>query len=168
MNRIVVLGRGAAGKSAFASALHRATGIPCVELDTVFWSSDLRPVSQDEWRHVQVGLVAGDRWILDGDLGPYDAPDVRLRRADTVVLFDRNAFVCAWRAIRRSRERRDFWQWLVLWRVRYRPAMLRAVRTWAPRAELFVIRNRRDEERARRHIVRAARPDGGASGGERS
>lgn len=153
MNRIVVLGRGAAGKTAFAKALQRATGIPRIELDEVFWTSDLRPLSPDEWRHVQAGLVDADRWILDGDLGPYDAPEVRLRRADTVVILDRNIFVCAWRAIRRSRERRDFWQWLVMWRVRYRPAVLRAVRTWAPRAELLVVRNRRDEQRALRRLA---------------
>jgi adenylate kinase family enzyme len=153
MNRIVVLGRGAAGKTAFARALQRATGIPCIELDEVFWSSDLVPMSQERWREVQTGLVVGDRWILDGDLGPYDAPEVRLRRADAVVILDRNALVCAWHAIRRSRERRDFWEWLVMWRVRHRPAVLRAVHTWAPRAELFVIRNRRAEQRALSRIA---------------
>src|SRR5262245_26412669 len=70
VKRIVVLGRGASGKSVFSRALGDATGLPCIELDKVFWSSDLTPASLDDWRELQADLVAGDAWILDGDLGP--------------------------------------------------------------------------------------------------
>jgi adenylate kinase family enzyme len=123
----VVLGPGAAGKSTFARALGKATGVPVVELDTVFWSADLSPTSPADWAARQERLVAGARWILDGDLGPYDVLDVRLRKADTVVLFDLPTWRCAWRALRRSRQRWDFWRWLLTWRRRYRPALLRAI-----------------------------------------
>ncbi len=49
---------------------------------------------------------------MDGDLGPYDQLDVRLVSADTIILLDFPLLLCAWRAMRRSRERTDFWLWL--------------------------------------------------------
>lgn len=153
MKRIVVLGRGASGKSVFSHALSEATGIPCIELDEVFWSADLHPMAPDAWRRLQRDLVEADSWILDGDLGPYDAPEVRLSRADVVVFFDVNLAVCAWRALRRSRERLDFWKWIVTWRVRYRPPLLQAIRASAANAELLVVKNQRDCERALAWIV---------------
>jgi adenylate kinase family enzyme len=156
MKRIVVLGRGASGKSVFSRALSDATGIPCVELDKVFWSSTLRPMSLGDWREIQADLVAADAWILDGDLGPYDVPEVRLARADAVVLFDLNLAMCAVRALRRSRERLDFWRWLIVWRRRYRPALLHAISVDAPSAELLVIRNGRDRNRILSAMIRRA------------
>lgn len=36
--RVVLLGRGGAGKSTFARSLSEITGIPAVELDKHFWS----------------------------------------------------------------------------------------------------------------------------------
>jgi adenylate kinase family enzyme len=157
VKRIVVLGRGASGKSSFAHAVSQATGIPRVELDTVFWSSDLRPMAPDEWRVLQADLAADDAWILDGDLGPYDAPETRLERADAIVLFDVNLAVCAWRAFRRSRERFDFWQWVVTWRRHYRPEVMRAIVSSAPNAQLLIIRNTRDRDRAFDRIVTEVR-----------
>jgi hypothetical protein len=43
-------------------------------------------------------------------LGPYDALPARLSAADTVLLLDLP------RALRRSKERWDFWWWLATWR----------------------------------------------------
>jgi adenylate kinase family enzyme len=152
VRRIVILGPGASGKSTLARALADATGLPLVELDTVFWSSGLAPTPRERWIEVQRDLAAADAWILDGDLGPYDALDVRLRRADTVVLLDLPTWRCALRAVRRSRERLDFWRWLLTWRRRYRPELLRAVGEHAPRAEVVVIRDRRGLERLLRSV----------------
>lgn len=109
VERVVVLGRGGAGKSTFARQLTRLTGLPVIELDRHFWNEDLSPLSVERWVEVQERLATGDRWIMDRDLGPYDAPAARLRRADTVVILDLPLWRCAWRAARRSRERADFW-----------------------------------------------------------
>ena len=65
-------------------------------------------------------LIQEDGWIMDGDLGPYDAVEVRLRAADTVIFLDFSLVRCAWRALRRSRERADFWLWLLQYRVSLR------------------------------------------------
>jgi len=109
VERVVVFGRGGAGKSAFAGHLSQITGLPVIELDRYFWSDDLSPLSVEAWISMQEQLAAGERWIMDGDLGPYDAPAARLSRVDTVVVLDLSLVRCAWRAARRSRERADFW-----------------------------------------------------------
>ncbi len=108
VERVVVLGCGGAGKSTFALHLSQITRLPVIELDRHFWSDDLVPLPVDAWVKVQEELAASDRWIMDGDLGPYDAPAVRLHRADTVVVLDLSLARCGWRAARRSRERLDF------------------------------------------------------------
>lgn len=141
VRRVVVLGRGGAGKSTLARGLGARTGLPVIELDGVFWQPGPEPMPPDTWRHVQQELADRDAWILDGDLGPYDVVEVRLARADTVVLLDFGLARCAWRALRRSRENMDFWRWLVTYRRRERPRLLTAIREHAPGATLYVLRN---------------------------
>jgi hypothetical protein len=147
VERVVIVGRGGAGKSTAAVRMGQATGLPVIELDAHFWRPDLTPTPLQEWIQVQQHLVASDRWIADGDLGPHDAPGVRLSRADTVLILDFSLPRCAWRAARRSRERADFWCWLSTWRRRCRPAMLLAVGTFAPSADVHVLRTPRQLRR---------------------
>jgi len=143
MKRVVILGPGASGKSTLAARLSEITGSPVVELDKVFWRPGLAATPREEWASIQQGLAEQERWIMDGDLGPYDAVEVRLRAADTVIFLDFSILRCAWRAFRRSRERADFWAWLLMYRWRSRPRLLRAVATHAPGARLHVLRDPR-------------------------
>ena len=161
MQRVVVLGRGGAGKSTFARELGRITGLPAVELDEVFWSATLEPLGHAEWADAQAALVAGERWILDGDLGPYDVLDVRLARADTVVVLDYAFVRCAWRAVRRSREAADFWSWVWHYRRRSRPLVRQAIRRSAPGATVHWLTRPRQARRllvSSRRAARAAAP----------
>jgi len=144
VNRVVVLGRGGAGKSALAVRLGTLTGLPVVELDKHFWSSELTPLPIEQWKALQRRLIGPERWILDGDLGPYDAVDVRLEAADTVIVLDFALWRCAWRAIRRSRENAEFWRWLVSYRRRSLPAVTAAIAANAPDADVYLMRNPRD------------------------
>jgi hypothetical protein len=73
------------------------------------------------------------------DLGPYDLIDVRLRAADAVVFLDFSPLRCAWRAIRRSRERADFWRWLLTYRRRSRPPLRQAIAAHAGDADIHVL-----------------------------
>lgn len=143
VQRILVLGRGAAGKSTAARRIAEITGLPLIELDTRFWSTDLSPTPAEEWRAVQGELAANKQWILDGDLGSYDQLDVRLAVADTIIILDFPLLLCAWRAIRRSRERTDFWLWLIRWRRLSRPLLFQAISRFAPTAQLLVLRTPR-------------------------
>lgn len=153
MKKLVILGRGGAGKSALAARLGEITGIPVIELDKHFWRPGLEATPLDQWAAVQRGLVRPETWIMDGDLGPYDVLDVRLQAADTVILLDFSFWRCAWRAIRRSRERADFWLWLWAWRRRSRPLLLAAIATHADRADLHVLRNPHDLRRFVAHVT---------------
>lgn len=78
---------------------------------------------------------------MDGDLGQYDAVEVRLQVADTIILLDFALVRCAWRALRRGRERSDFWQWSITYRRRSLPLLMQAISRFAPHAELHLIRN---------------------------
>lgn len=144
MRRVIVIGPGASGKSTLAARLGEITGLPVVELDKVFWRDGLDGLvatPRDEWVEIQREMVARDAWILDGDLGPYDAIEIRLAAADAVVFLDFSVWKCAWRAIRRARERMDFWMWLLrYWRVS-RPFLMNAISKHARGAKVYVLRD---------------------------
>jgi adenylate kinase family enzyme len=154
VRRVVVLGRGGAGKTTFARRLGAIIGLPVIELDREFWQQGVQPLAPEQWAQVQVRLCAADRWIMDGDLGPYDVLEERLSRADTVVLLDFSLLRSVWRAARRGRERADFWRWVWSYRRRYRPALLAAVARTAPHPATSVLRGPRA---AQRFLDRAAR-----------
>jgi adenylate kinase family enzyme len=94
MQRVVILGRGGAGKSTFARKLGKATGLSVVELDKHFWQPGLIPISRERWMEVQRRLADQAGWIMDGDLGQYDELSVRLQAADTVLILDFPLLVC--------------------------------------------------------------------------
>jgi len=137
MKRVVIFGRAASGKSSLARTLGELTGLPVIELDKVFWQPDLQSLPPNQWASIQNRLIQDPAWIMDGDLGPYDVVDPRLRAADTIIFLDFPLVICAWRAIRRSRERIDFWQWLIAYRRKYRKALIQAFAHHAPTATLY-------------------------------
>src|SRR6202035_1616645 len=108
----------------------------------------------DQWVVVQQKLAAKEGWIMDGDLGPHDVVEVRLRAADTIILLDFSFVRCAWQAIRRSRERADFWRWLLAYRWKSRPILMEAIAKHAANANLRVFRN---PEALRRFVAEVAR-----------
>ena len=140
---MLVLGRGGAGKSTLARAVGSLTGLPVHELDAHFWQQGLAPLSPQVWQEAQRSLAGAPAWVLDGDLGPYDALEVRAARADTVLLLDYGLLVCAWRAARRSRERRDFWLWVLRYRRRHLPQVLRVLDAHAPTSTVLRLRSPR-------------------------
>ena len=164
MQRVVIIGRGASGKSALAVELAEITGLPVIELDKIFWQSGLVATPRDKWMAIQQELVERDRWIMDGDLGPYDVVDVRLRAADTVIFLDFSLVRCAWRAIRRSRERADSWRWLIAYRRRSRLLLLKAVAAYAGKADFRVFRNPRVLERFVERLARGSSVVAGDTG----
>ncbi len=112
---MVILGRGGSGKSALSRLLSDVTGIPAVELGALFWQPGPTPMDPSRWAACQQELVQRDRWILDGDLGPYDtALEVRLRAADTIIVLDFPFPRCAWRTLRRGREQAEYCRWVYL------------------------------------------------------
>jgi adenylate kinase family enzyme len=151
----VILGRGGAGKSVLARELGEATGLPVIELDALFWQPGPTATDPAQWAVRQRRLAERDAWIMDGDLGPYDdALGIRLRKADTVVVLDFGLPRCAWRTVRRGRERGDYWRWVWAYRRRSLPEVMKAINTDAPHAEVHMLRGPR---MVRRFIARARR-----------
>jgi adenylate kinase family enzyme len=98
--RVVVTGIAGSGKSTFAVALARKTGLPVVHLDLHFWKPGWVEPSEDEWRTVQQRVLAGDAWIADGNYRETLA--LRLKVADTLVVLDMPWWLCAGRAVLRG------------------------------------------------------------------
>lgn len=146
MKRVVVLGRGGSGKSTLCRRLGEVTGLPILELDSIYWDDALRVLEPGEWWQRQADVVSADEWILDGDLGPHDVLEPRLGRADTIIILDTPLSVCAWRAVRRGRQRLDFWAWVMTWGWKHRPRILADIWRHAPTAEVVRLRSARSVE----------------------
>jgi len=147
MRRVLIIGPGASGKSTLAVQLGKITGLPVIDLDQIFWQTGLVATPRDQWAETQQNLVEQDKWILDGELGPYDAIEVRLRAAEIIIFLDFSLIRCAWRAARRSRERADFWLWLLRYRWQSRPFLMKAICGHAPQATVHILRNPREVRR---------------------
>ena len=148
MQRIMILGRGGAGKSVLAQRLSQTLDLPVIELDSLFWRPGPLPTPAAEWEQRQRALVGAKRWIIDGDLGRYDTGlDLRLRAADTVVVLDFALWRCVWQALRRSRETPEFWLWVYRYRRVSLPAVTAAIATHAGQATVHVLRNPRQVRR---------------------
>src|SRR5579864_5639281 len=163
MKRIVILGRGASGKSTLARNLGEITGLPVIEIDKIFWRAGLVATPRDQWVVVQEKLVAEDGWIMDGDLGAYDAVEVRLGAADAIIVLDFSFLRCTWRAVWRSRERSGFWRWLLSYRRKSRPILMQAIAKHAASADLRVLR---DPEALKRFVAEVARKSSSESSPE--
>jgi adenylate kinase family enzyme len=141
MQRVVILGPGGSGKSTLAARIGEIAALPVIELDKIFWQESLSATPRDQWIAIQQELVRADQWVMDGDLGPYDIAEVRLRASDTVVFLDFSIIRCVWRVLRRSRERADFWLWLLHYRRRSRTFLMNEIARHAPDATLYVLPN---------------------------
>jgi adenylate kinase family enzyme len=98
--RVVVTGLAGSGKSTLSLALGATTGLPVIHLDLHFWQPGWVAPSEAEWRETQRGVLAGDAWIADGNYA--ETLDLRLERADTVVVLDLPWWRCSGRALRRG------------------------------------------------------------------
>jgi adenylate kinase family enzyme len=139
VQRVVIVGPGAAGKTVLAARLGVLTGLPVIELDRLFWRTGLAPTPRGQWAAAQRELAAQPRWIMDGDLGPYDVAEIRFQAADTIIFLDFGRLRCAWRAVRRSRENAEFWRWLCTYRRRSRPLIRRQIAAHGGAASVFVL-----------------------------
>jgi adenylate kinase family enzyme len=100
VKRVAVIGSGGAGKSVFSTELGQRAGLPVIHLDREFWKPGWVPTDDSAWEARVREIVAGDRWITDGNYS--GTMDIRFARADTVVFLDIPRLVCLTAAISRS------------------------------------------------------------------
>jgi adenylate kinase family enzyme len=99
MRRVVVVGSYGAGKTTLARRLGELLGLEVFHLDALRWLPGWRLRPRPEWDALLERLVAGDRWIVDGNFEQTLEP--RLRRADTVVVLDFPVLLSFLRVVRR-------------------------------------------------------------------
>jgi adenylate kinase family enzyme len=99
MQRVLVIGPCGAGKSTAAVELGRVLDLPVHHLDQLHWRGGWVEASREELVEALTPIVAGERWLIDGNYGGTMAE--RLERADTVVYLDYPTWLCLWRALKR-------------------------------------------------------------------
>ena len=100
--RILVLGSSGAGKSHLSRDLAEILGIDAIHLDEHFWQSDGQPCGDCEWREIVKELAARESWIMDGT---YERSlDLRMPRAEAIILLECPSELCLERVLRRESE----------------------------------------------------------------
>ena len=84
--KIIVLGCSGSGKSTFSKKLRKATGLPLVHLDNIWWKPDRTHISREDFDRKLAEILKGDKWIVDGDYSR--TYEVRFKACDTVIFLD--------------------------------------------------------------------------------
>lgn len=157
MKRVAVVGSGGAGKTTFALACSLAMGLPVIHLDEHFWHPGWIESEPEEWRSRQTDLLAGDRWIVDGNYG--NTLDLRLGRADTIIWLDFTRYVCLFGAVRRTlfnlgrpmqaagcpeRFDREFLEWVWKFPQESRPKLADAIESYRRGVDVLRFQSRRE------------------------
>ncbi len=109
VKRILIVGCAGSGKSRLAVQLGQRMGLPVVHLDVLFWRPGWKKGDLSDFRAKVVAAHAGDGWISDGNF-VNDSFDLRLPRADAVIVLERSRWLCLFRVLWRAvfdRERPD-------------------------------------------------------------
>ncbi|GAA3742164.1 adenylate kinase [Micromonospora maritima] len=99
MRRILVVGSSGAGKSTLAGELARRLDLPLIHLDRHYWRPGWTPPDPVEFRAEVAALAARPAWVMDGNYA--GTLDLRLPRADALVLCDPSRVLCLIRVLRR-------------------------------------------------------------------
>jgi adenylate kinase family enzyme len=178
MDRIVIMGCSAGGKSTIARELSQILGIEVIHLDKVIWKPGCQLSDPSEEPDMVRELLDRPQWIMDGN---YTASlDMRLARADTVIMIDFSRFRCLVRALKRLFQFRgttrpdmgancpeelnfNFLSWIWNYPRKERPELLRRLREHGSHAHLVRLRTAAEAERwldqLRAHPVAAKEAD---------
>jgi len=101
--RISVVGVPGSGKSTFGRALAGTIDAPFTELDSMFHRPGWTHPDDEEFRAQARELVAGHRWVIDGNYS--SVQDIVWGRADAVVWLDPPRLTATGRVLRRTLRR---------------------------------------------------------------
>jgi len=176
LRRILLLGSGGSGKSTLARRLGILLHLEVVHLDALFWHPGWVATPREEWVRVEQGVLARDRWIVDGNYG--GTLDLRLAAADAVILLDLSRWTCIQRAVLRTlrswwRPRADmapgcperldveylkFLWWIWTYPTRRRPRLLQRLAELSHDQQMFRLRSDREVEAFVRQVEVGVRP----------
>ena len=155
MQRIAILGASGAGKTVLARTLGDLLDLPVTHLDQLRYDSGWNVIPEPDFVAAQHQLVAGARWIVDGN--SLASLPVRAAAADTVIVLDPHSLVCLTGiAARRLRYRGgqhadgvydrvtlEVLRYAATYRARHLPRVQDCLREHATRATVVHLRSRR-------------------------
>ena len=113
MDRVVVVGPPGSGKTTTAAVIAKRLGAPHTELDSLWWDPNWTEAGRDTFRARLAPVVAGDRWVVDGNYTSAGGADLVWPRAEVVVWLDLGRWVTVPRVVRRTftraASRRELW-----------------------------------------------------------
>ena len=92
MKRVIVIGCPGSGKSCFARALQKKTGLPVSHLDLLYWNSDRTVVPREMFLERLYAVMGQPCWIIDGNYA--STMEARLAACDTVFFLDYSTDIC--------------------------------------------------------------------------
>jgi len=109
--RINVIGTSGTGKTTYSRALASVLGLPCHEMDRMFWQAGWTASEEDQFLARVKETTSGDCWILDGN---YDRTvPIKWATVECVVWLDypchRTLRHAVLRAFRRSVTQEEIW-----------------------------------------------------------
>ena len=172
MDRVLIIGCSAAGKSTVARELGKTLRIEVIHLDKLLWKPGCNLTRETEEPQVVRELLGRPRWIMDGN---YTASlPMRLAAADTVVFIDYPRPLCLMRAIKRlltfaGRTRPDmgaacperldwnFFRWIWRYPRDERPQLLRHLEMHGSRARIVTLTSPKETDRWLEQVRQEAR-----------
>ena len=108
--KIMIIGSPGSGKSTFARKLRYKSGLPLFYLDMIKHKPDRTEILREEFNIKLAEIIKMPEWIIDGNY--QRTLEVRMEKADTIILFDLPTEVCLDGAKARIGTKREDLPWI--------------------------------------------------------
>lgn len=98
--RVLILGCPGSGKTTLVNMLTNRVNLPIFRIDDIYWGPDWSRIDKDKFKDLLFKIVTEDSWIIEGNYAEY--LDIRLVKAQFVILIDIPTYICLWRAFIRA------------------------------------------------------------------